>query len=165
MGQQNILFVYVCLNFPCYLRMHQLHFDFLKIGVRWAIHEGMFTFPQYWFSSFFCYPSEYHLRRKTDPSDRRGFLKRIIGGVALSITQAKFHQKASYVIKQIALPHSTYVFSTMWLQKKWRYLSARYCCEFVNIVCKICKYYLFLYNNISDVLKIFIFCEKLHNFS
>ena len=35
-----------------------------------------------------------------------------------------------------------------------------YCYEFVNIACKICMYYLFLYYNISDKLEIFIFGEK-----
>ena len=29
--------------------------------------------------------------------------------------------------------------------------------SFMNIACKICKYYLFLYYNISDAFKIFIF--------
>ena len=40
-----------------------------------------------------------------------------------------------------------------------------YCDEFVNIICKISKYYLFLYDNISDALKTFIFGEKSHEFS
>ena len=35
-----------------------------------------------------------------------------------------------------------------------------YCYEFVNIACKICKCYLFLYYNISGALKIFIFWGK-----
>ena len=37
--------------------------------------------------------------------------------------------------------------------------------EFVNIVCKICIYYLFLNYNISDAREIFIFCEKSRDFS
>ena len=36
-----------------------------------------------------------------------------------------------------------------------------YCYEFVNIECKICICYLFLYCNISDALEIFIFGENL----
>ena len=44
-------------------------------------------------------------------------------------------------------------------------LCAKYYCEFVNIVCKICKYYLFLCYNISDAPKIYIFWGKLRNFS
>ena len=36
----------------------------------------------------------------------------------------------------------------------------RYCHEFVNIVCKISIYYLFLNYNISDAREIFIFGEK-----
>ena len=40
-----------------------------------------------------------------------------------------------------------------------------YCYEFVNIVCKICIYYLFLNYNISDAREIFIFGEKARDFS
>ena len=41
----------------------------------------------------------------------------------------------------------------------------KYCYEFVNIVCKICIYYLFLNYNISDAREIFIFGEKARDFS
>ena len=37
--------------------------------------------------------------------------------------------------------------------------------KFVNIVCKICIYYLFLNYNISDAREIFIFGEKSRDFS
>ena len=40
-----------------------------------------------------------------------------------------------------------------------------YCYEFVNIVCKICIYYLFLNYNISDAREIFIFGEKARDLS
>ena len=40
-----------------------------------------------------------------------------------------------------------------------------YCYEFVNIVCKICIYYLLLNYNISDAREIFIFGEKARDFS
>ena len=40
-----------------------------------------------------------------------------------------------------------------------------YCNEFVNIVCKICIYYLFLNYNISDARETFIFGEKSRDLS
>ena len=44
----------------------------------------------------------------------------------------------------------------------WSLLSSpSYCQEFVNIVSTICIYYLFLYYNISDALKIFTSGENL----
>ena len=43
--------------------------------------------------------------------------------------------------------------------------NALYCYEFVNIVTKICIYYLFLNYNISDARGIFIFGEKSRDFS
>ena len=49
--------------------------------------------------------------------------------------------------------------------EKFRLHCNIYCYEFVSIVCKICKYYLFLHYNISDALKIFIFSEKIRKFS
>ena len=39
-----------------------------------------------------------------------------------------------------------------------------YCYEFVNIVCKICIFYLFLNYNISDAREILIFGEKARDF-
>ena len=47
----------------------------------------------------------------------------------------------------------------------WRKIFKAYCYEFVNIVCKICIYYLFLNYNISDAREIFIFGEKARDFS
>ena len=52
------------------------------------------------------------------------------------------------------------------VQSNYMILSMKiYYYEFVNIVCKICIYYLFLNYNISDAREIFIFGEKARDFS
>ena len=53
----------------------------------------------------------------------------------------------------------------LWITKRVQTHTYTYCYEFVNIVCKICIYYLFLNYNISDAREKFIFGEKARDFS